>query len=252
MLETILEGLREVDGVQGALIIDHTGAVIAYRAHAIYDLSTLQLAARAILSATDSVALIQDDWDMLTTHFMDGKLVLRQLRSPGPRPRRHVLAVIGDQSINLAFLGVALRVAASKLVAALEAASEAATPSRAARPTPVGNSWTSSSEIRGEPSMTGTMATAGPMASGDSGIGTVVSDVAAVDAASAAFLAACMRALAARTGPIAKIFLRDAVRKVCPGRAFSRADGPALIAELSGMLASPEDRAMFQRAMRTV
>jgi predicted regulator of Ras-like GTPase activity (Roadblock/LC7/MglB family) len=243
MLEPILEGLRDVDGVQGALIVDHTSTVIAFRAHSIYDLPLLQLAARAIAGATDSVSLIQDDWEMLTTHFADGKLVLRQLRTSGARPRRYVLAVIGDQTINLAFLGVALRVAASKLVAALEATAAQAAPSGVAP----GTGRIPVIDARPEPSQVGA-----PAPGEGSGVTAVTSEIAVLDTASTAFLAACTRALAARIGPIAKIFVRDAVRKVCPGRAFSRADAPALIAQLSAMLESSEDRAMFQRAMRAV
>lgn len=32
MLEPILQSLREVDGVQGAMIVDHAAAVVAHRA----------------------------------------------------------------------------------------------------------------------------------------------------------------------------------------------------------------------------
>ena len=96
MLEPILQGLREVDGVQGAMIVDHTAAVVAHRAHAIYDLAVLQQVARSVVNAADSVQLIQDDWDMLTAHFGEGKLLLRSLRTTAARPRRYILAVIAD------------------------------------------------------------------------------------------------------------------------------------------------------------
>ncbi|HET7506209.1 MAG TPA: hypothetical protein VFK02_34555, partial [Kofleriaceae bacterium] len=77
MLESILQGLREVDGVQGAMVVDHTAVVVAHRAHAIYDLGVLQQVARSVVNSIDSVQLIQDDWDMLTAHFGEGKLLLR-------------------------------------------------------------------------------------------------------------------------------------------------------------------------------
>ena len=108
MLEPILQGLREVDGVQGAMIVDQTAAVVAHRAHAIYDLSVLQQVARSVVNSVDSVQLIQDDWDLLTAHFGEGKLLLRNLRTTGVKPRRYVLAVIADATLNVAFLGVAL------------------------------------------------------------------------------------------------------------------------------------------------
>src|SRR5690348_12401577 len=120
MLESILQGLREVEGVQGAMIVDSGAAVVAHRAHSIYDLGVLQQVARSVVNSIDSVQLIQDDWDMLTAHFGDGKLLLRSLRTGGGKPRRYILTVIADASLNTAFLGVALRVAASKLLVELE------------------------------------------------------------------------------------------------------------------------------------
>src|ERR1041384_319768 len=117
MLEPILQSLREVEGVQGAMVVDGSATVIAHRAHAIYDLSVLQQVARSVVNSVDSVQLIQDDWDTLTAHFGEGKLLLRSLRTTMNRPRRYVLAVIADATLNVAFLGVALRVAAAKLVA---------------------------------------------------------------------------------------------------------------------------------------
>src|SRR4029079_16979660 len=112
MLESILQGLREVEGVQGEMFVDAAAAVVAHRAHSIYDLGVLQQVARSVVNSIDSVQLIQDDWDMLTAHFGDGKLVLRSLRIAGARPRRYILTVIADSTLNVAFLGVALRVAA--------------------------------------------------------------------------------------------------------------------------------------------
>lgn len=244
MLEPILEGLRDVGGMHGALVVDHTGAVLAHRAHSIYDLQVLQQAARAIVAATDSVQLIQDDWEVLTTHFSEGKVVLRHLRVAGARPRSYILAVIADQTINVAFLGVALRVAASKLIAVLEAAPAAAVQSSAvASPT---GSRRSPADSRPDYAQAG-------FARSESSTSLVNgSDFAAVDAASTAFLSACAHALTASIGPMAKIYIRDAVRKVCGGRAFSRADGPALLSQLYAMLDSPEDRVMFQRATRAL
>jgi predicted regulator of Ras-like GTPase activity (Roadblock/LC7/MglB family) len=104
MLEAILQGLREVEGVQGAMVVDSDAAVVAHRAHAIYDLSVLQHVARSVVHSVESVQLIQDDWDVLTAHFGEGKLLLRSLRTS--RPRRYILAVIADATLNVAFLGL--------------------------------------------------------------------------------------------------------------------------------------------------
>jgi len=252
MLEPILQGLREVDGVQGAMIVDHAASVIAHRAHSIYDLGVLQQVARSVVNSVDSVQLIQDDWDLLTAHFGEGKLLLRSLRTTGAKPRRYVLAVIADASLNVAFLGVALRVAAGKLVAELEAGPPA--PMTQSQPVPVpiaagSNSRATMSEPPRPPELAKTGLSWSGVSSG-SGIGS--SDVTVADNAASTFLSGCTKALAASIGPMAKVFVKEAVRKVCGERAFTRADGPALLAHLAASIDDTDDRATFQRATRTL
>ena len=252
MLEPILQSLREVEGVQGAMVVDPAGAVVAHRAHTIYDLSVLQQVARSVVNSVDSVQLIQDDWDMMTAHFGDGKLLLRSLRTTGARPRRYVLAVIADSNLNVAFLSVALRVAATKLLAELE--SGAPSPGSSV-PTAIASGSTGSGRIpivdasRPVLEKTGLSWTGATTGSG-SGIGT--SDVGVIDPASSTFLSACTKALAASIGPMAKVFVKEAVRKVCGERPFTRADGPALLAHLAAGIEDSDDRASFQRATRTL
>lgn len=246
MLEPILQGLREVEGVQGAMIVDGTAAVIAHRAHAIYDLPVLQQVARSVVNSVDSVQLIQDDWDMLTAHYGEGKLLLRSLRTTAAaRPRRYILAVIADATLNVAFLGVALRVAAAKLVAELEAAPTGAVP--------VSLASGSTGRIPTIDSPRQELAKTGLTWSGvSSGSGVGSSDVGVSDTASSTFLSACTKALAASVGPMAKVFVKEAVRKVCGERAFSRSDGPAVLAHLATTIEDTDDRAMFQRATRAL
>lgn len=249
MLEPILQGLRDVEGVQGAMIVDHTAAVVAHRAHTIYDLAVLQQVARSITNSVDSVQLIQDDWDILTAHFGEGKLLLRSLRTAGAKPRRYVLAVIADATLNIAFLGVALRVAAAKLTSELEAAPVG--PYSAAVPIAIASGstgqHTAADQSRPEVAKTG-LSWSG--VSSGSGVGS--SDVTVSDSASSTFLTACTKALAASIGPMAKVFVKEAVRKVCGERPFSRADGPALVAHLAAAIDDTDDRATFQRATRAL
>jgi predicted regulator of Ras-like GTPase activity (Roadblock/LC7/MglB family) len=254
MLESILQGLREVEGVHGAMVVDPTASVIAYRAHAIYDLPVLQQVARSVVNAADSVQLIQDDWENLTAHFGEGKLLLRSLRTAalGDRPRRYILAVIADATLNIAFVGVALRVAAGKLIAELEAAPTAPRSASASVPVPA----TTISGAHRMPSGDGSwheLANSGLGWSGvSSGSGVGSSDVGVVDTASSTFLSACTKALAASVGPMAKVFVKEAVRRVCGDRPFSRGDGPALLAQLAATIDDTDDRAMFQRATRSL
>ena len=253
MLEPILQSLREVEGVQGAMVVDPSAAVVAHRAHTIYDLSVLQQVARAVINSVDSVQLIQDDWDVLTAHFGEGKLLLRSLRTTMNRPRRYVLAVIADATLNVAFLGVALRVAASKLLAELEAAPQVTSQSG---PIPIATGSTGGTgrvalvdQSRPELARSG-LSWSGNTSSTGSGVGS--SDVGVTDPSASTFLSACTKALAASIGPMAKVFVKEAVRKVCGERPFTRADGPALIAHLAAGIEDSDDRASFQRATRTL
>lgn len=254
MLEPILQSLREVEGVQGALIVDRSATVVAQRVHSIYDPAVLQQVARQVGAAVDSVQLLQDDWESLTAHYGDGKLLLRSLRVAGARPQRYVLAVIADTRLNVAFLGVALRVAATKLLAALEAGAPAAglqTPSFPGIPqTSQGPQGAQSSmrpiEQRADGSRSN-LSWSGVGSGSDSGMS---SDVGVSDSTSAAYLTACSKALAQAIGPMAKVLVKEAVRKLCGDRPFSRADAPALIAQLAAGIDDADDRKTFERAAR--
>jgi hypothetical protein len=233
------------------MVIDRAATVIAHSAHSIYDLPVLAQVARSVGAAVDAIGLIQDDWELLTASFADGKLLLRSLRTSGPRPRSYVLVVISDASLNVAFLGVALRVAAAKLVAELEVA-PAAPPSAPVVPP---------SAPVAPPSMPAAAAAPEPvrsiLARGSSGIhgdgvppGSLGDVDVGGDPASAAFLTACTKALGRSLGPLAKLHIKEAVRKVCGERPFSRADGPALVAQVANVIEDSDDRATFQRATR--
>jgi predicted regulator of Ras-like GTPase activity (Roadblock/LC7/MglB family) len=253
MLEVILQSLRDVDGVQGAMLVDPSAAVIAYRAHTIYDLSLLQQVARSVVNSADSVQLIQDDWDLMTVHFGEGKLLLRNLRMGGTKPRRYVLTVIADGTLNVAFLGVALRVAASKLISALESE----TPTTQSQPIPIAVQGTGTGRVapsdRSRPELAKVgLAWTGASSASSVGSSMGASDVGVTDPASSSFLSACTKALAASLGPMAKVFVKEAVRKMCGDRPFARADGPALLAELASAIEDANDRAAFQRATRAL
>jgi predicted regulator of Ras-like GTPase activity (Roadblock/LC7/MglB family) len=130
MLDAILEDLGEVEGVHGAIVIDAAANVVAHRAPAIHDLTVLRQVARSVITSVDAVQLIQDDWEVLTAQFGGGKLLLCSLRPAGAQPRRYVLAVIADTTLNVAVFSVALRAATNKLVAELAAMALATRPWR--------------------------------------------------------------------------------------------------------------------------
>jgi len=270
-LEEILHSLREVDGVQTAMVLDHAGAILAHRPRTIHDVPRLQRIGRAMASAADAARLLQDDWELLVTEFGAGRLVLRSLRFAGVRPRSCLLAVIGDATVNLAFLGVALRVAASKLRAELEtvpaasvvdapATIAAAAPALPAQPAllarPAGppvSSITARLPLPPPPcDLVDTGLTWSSPSPGSAAASGLTGDVGVSDPASSTFLSACTRALGASVGPMAKVFVKEAVRRICGERPFSRADGVALIAQLAAGIDDIEDRALFEHAARSL
>src|SRR5215471_2343484 len=120
MLERILQGLHDVEGVQATLIFDSQGTILAAQAHSVYDGELLQQVSRSIVSAIDSVALVQEDWELVTASFAEGKVLIRNVRLAGKHARTYTLAVVADARLNPSFANVAIRVAASKLKTELD------------------------------------------------------------------------------------------------------------------------------------
>jgi predicted regulator of Ras-like GTPase activity (Roadblock/LC7/MglB family) len=250
MLEPILQSLRDVAGVQGAMVVDATANIVAHRSHTVYDLPVLQQVARSVLNATDAVQLIQDDWETLTTHFRDGKLVLRSLRTAGAGARRYTLAVIADSGLNLAFLGVALRVAAVKLVAALDAA-----PEPAAVPPPIPHGRTDRVAVAAaRPDMAGSSLVWSGISgrSGVSATGIGAAGIPVADVASSTFLTAAVKAFTVAIGPVAGVLVKETLRTICGERPFARSDGGQLLTQLAAKITAAEARAKFQRATQSL
>jgi len=264
MMKRILENLHTVEGVQGSLVVDGNGHVLAYQAHALYDINLLEQISQAIVSAVDSVRLLHDDWDSLSASFSDGSLVLRNLKPGGEAAGRTVvLGLIADARLNASFAGVALRVATAKLKGLLESPNSASS---------LGTPQSLSSTLVGVPVASALGATSPPPTRAVSGAvsvpvsdlassglnwsglgssgGRSTSEVSVADPESSAFLTACTKALSASVGPMAKVFVKDAVRKLCPDRPFSRAQGDGLIAVLRSHIDDIDESAQFLKKMR--
>jgi predicted regulator of Ras-like GTPase activity (Roadblock/LC7/MglB family) len=224
MVDGILQALHEVEGVQASLVMNGAGQLLAHRAHAVYDRDLLADVSRTIVNALDSLQLVHDDWEMLTASFADGKLLVRNLNAGRDGSGVAVaLAVVADARLNASFAGVAMRVAASRLKNATPAPLVAPPPPRAAPP-PV--------PVRA-PAVLPVVA---------------ASPSAEIDGRAAAFLASCTKALAASVGPMAKVFVREAVTRVCGGGTFSRDQAYAVVAALEAHIEDPSERAQFRKA----
>jgi hypothetical protein len=72
----------------------------------------------------------------------------------------------------------------------------------------------------------------------------------AADQAAASYLSTCAHELARHVGPMAKIFVEEAVRKVCTELPFSLAASRALADELASRIEDEGDRQAFLSSLK--
>lgn len=237
-MDAILQTLMDLPGVTAAMVFDGTGQLLGNRGHSIYDRALCEQVSVALVRAIDAVQLQQEDWETITAQFQDGKLLLRKIGTTGGRAQ--VLAVVADGTLNPSFATVGLRVAAGKLRKFLEGGASASSllgssPNGAgAGPSPAdsrpvlansGLSWTKTSSSIG------------------------LSKVQIADPAAGAFLGRCAKALAQAVGPIAKVYVEEAVRRVAPDAPFSMTLAVPLVEDLAGQIEDPVDRKQFKAAV---
>jgi len=246
-MDTILQGLLDLAGVNAAMVFDGAGRLAAQRGRAVYDRALCEQVGGTLSRAVDSVQLQSQDWESITAQFADGKLLLRNLGIVGKES--YVLAVVADGTLNPSFATVAIRVAAAKLKKAIESpgagTASAAGSSPAVAPAPPA----ASSSVHPAAGSRPGLASSGLSWSKATGSSVVFSNVAVADPASAAWLGRCSKELARFVGPMAKLYVEEAVRRISPEAPFSLAAGKALAQELTGHLDDPKDRAKFLQAL---
>ncbi len=259
-METILQGVMELAGVSVAMVLDGGGRVVAHRGHAVYDRATCEQVGGALTKAIESIQLQQEDWDAISAQFADGKVLMRKLGG-APGGERHVLAVVADATLNASFATVAIRVAANKLRSALSGGASASQPlpsgsqplgAAQSRPGASGPLPTASSSLLTPADSRPGLANTGvswSKAPGGGSSAAGVSNVTVADPAAAAFLGRCAKELARHVGPIAKVYVQEAVRRVAPDAPFSLALAPALLEDLGGQIEDAKDRAQFRKAL---
>ncbi len=171
------------------------------------------------------------------------------------------MGIIGDSRLNHSFAGVAMRVAATKLKSLLESPEGLGGTNPGAlagmqTPRPAANDALSGSSMAAAQANTPTPQPVGDLASSGltwSGLGSSTkgsNDVQAADTESSAFLAVLTKNLSAIVGPMAKIFVKESLRALCPNRTFGRPRWEALVQEVSKQISNSGDAAQFQEAMR--
>lgn len=265
-MDTILKGLRDLEGVNGAILADASGQVHAFNAESIYDATLLAQVSKAIANAIDSVKLLQEDWETITAQFAEGRLIVRSIpasvRKAGPTL---TLALIADARLNPSFATVAIRVAIGKVKTIVEAnggvlptggatgsgAVAVAVPQilAASSPTALGTATVGTTSNVHSAIAVPEVAASGLSWSGLGGSSTMsASGVAVADAASSAALTACTKCLAKAVGPMAKVFVKEAVRRVAAGQPFAKGMLPALVAELEKNIEDRGDAVEFRKA----
>jgi hypothetical protein len=243
-MDAILQSLMDLGGVTAALVFDSAGQLVGHRGHAVYDQALCAHVSGVLAKAIDAVQLQQDDWETVAAQYADGKIVLRRVLA---RDQTHVLAVVADGTLNASFATVALRVAAGKLKRFLEggsasssAAGVSSSVAAAARSGP-GGSQPSPADSRPN------LANSGLSWSKISNVG--LSRVSVADPASGAFLGRCAKELAQYVGPIAKVYVEEAVRRVSPDAPFAMPQAKALAEDLAAQIEDQDDRKSFQKAL---
>jgi hypothetical protein len=235
-MEAILQTLMDLAGVTAAMVFDSTGQLLGHRGHSVYDRELCEQVSGGLVRAIDAVQLQQEDWETITAQFQDGKLILRKIGASGGRTQ--VLAVVADGTLNPSFATVALRVAAGKLRKLADGGTGSS--SLLGTPPPAGQGSPSSESHTN-------LANSGLSWSKTSSIG--LSKVQVADPAAGAFLGRCAKALAQHVGPIAKVYIEEAVRRVAPEAPFSLAMAAPLVEDLAGQIEDPADRREFKAAV---
>jgi hypothetical protein len=262
-----LQGIIDLAGVNAAMILDGAGRVLGHRGKAVYDRALCEHVGGMLAKAVDSISLQNEGWEAATAQYADGTILLRNIGKVAGAG--YVLAVVADATLNPAFAAVALRVASNKAKKAIEigagmapsASGVSASGVSASGVSAPGASASSVGAVPARPSSSQVLGATPHPASGsrpslsNSGLswsrvgGSGVSGVTAADPASSAFLTRCSKALARYVGPMAKVYVEEAVRRICPDAPFTLAQGRALCDDLAGQVEDSKDRAAFLKAV---
>jgi hypothetical protein len=228
-MEAILQSLLDMPGVSAALVFDGSGRLAGHRARSVYDRALCEQVSAALNKAVDSIQLQHEDWEAVTAQFADGKVLLRNLGTVAGRA--HVLALVAEATLNPSFAAVAIRVASNKLRKALEGG-----PERTVAPAEAPPAASASAVV----ASTGTA-----WAKSSPGL----SNLAVADPGAAAFLARCAKELARHVGPMAKIFVAEAVRRIATAGPFALSQRRALVEELTLQVEDPSARDALKRTL---
>ncbi len=247
-MEAILRGILDVGGVSATLVADGSGRLACHVGRAIYDREVCEQLSALLVKTVDTVQIEQPDWDSIAAQYVDGKVLVRNLGEIAGQT--YILAVVGEQTLSASFATVAIRVATIKLKKALAGGASSVSSvvetgiSAAAAPGVGAHAPAASSTTLAESKELSSSGLSWSKPSSSlSG-----SDVAVADSASSDFLSRCIRELARHVGPISKVYVLEAIRRIAPDAPFAMTMRNKLVQELAARVRE-KGRARFLKAM---
>lgn len=269
-MQEILNGLLSQEGVYGAVVFEESGDVLGALGSSIYDNELLSDVASDLSQSIDALQLVNPFWEMVEVQFDEGYVFLRLVSEPGGEEARKVLAVIAHTDVNKSFASVAARVTAQKIKKRLASSGGALTLERTnasmSGVIPQGNfngntqnhsldpipdpsmsgSWAQSQVSQAANlSMSGSWVTSTSQAGQAAGGNPKKPPITVADAPSKAYLERSVKNLARYVGPMAKVFVKDAVRNICFDRPFSANDFQPLTIALAERIDGQASRSEF-------
>ncbi|MBU0552751.1 roadblock/LC7 domain-containing protein [Myxococcota bacterium] len=244
----ILKSLYEVEGVRSAALIRLNGELLGHQSHAIYDNDVIINASKFLVQALESFELQNENWEEFNAEFEDGWVIVRKFKEA-------FLVIITEDSIKLNFVSVAIRIAAKKIINALESGYDGASMAQSA-PSISHNTLSQPQTIQhSQPEPTVSMSASALSSSGLnwSGLGSSQigqSMISVSNQESSTFLTKCTDQLKKSMGPIARVIVKKAVRRISRGEPFSQKHFDLLINDLTQEIPNKAAQDEFRRIMR--
>lgn len=268
-MKNTLDALSSVDGINGVFLCSDQGDLVEFSASEIYDQETLLQASSVVARATESISVQHDNCDNMVAHFKDGKLIMLRVDN-------HILCVITNAGTNMPFLNVAIKVAKKKLKRQFEKNENTMENSSLPYQSSIPSNFNNNSDMRTnssieqsntQPSMHSSFTPHNPTQNSSmknsgfssnsellwSGMGASAmnsSAVAVADKNASQMLTKLSQALAEVVGPMAKVFVKEAVHKICTMEPFSMQHVKLVLKELEEQhVTDPDEIKTFRQCI---
>ncbi len=246
MIEMIMDSLYEVKGVRAAAIVDNNGSIMFYKSHNIYDSEVFTHAGKAIIKTIESFELQSEEWSEFQALFEDGRLIVKRFD-------QMLLVTLVEVDTQLNFINVAIRVASKKIERlikkhGIQVLNQQIQNGKNLSQTPENPAIYSTTSPVISPTATTELSSSGLAWSGI-GVSGINSQVQVLTQHDSEILSECSKKLGRYVGPMARILVKKAVKRVSKGSTFSRKHLPMLIEELALEISNPQMRITFKNSL---